>query len=113
MYIHYILWGLRYHPSSEIVFLNTMAQLKQLTALLEYLDPGLVHITLKGLANYILRHTIVCRAAQEAGAPHRGYIDRKKENIIFTPLYLGDTLSNWNQICYRVARQPGKSTFQI
>ena len=25
------------------------------------------------------RHTIVCRAAQEAGAPHREYIDRKKE----------------------------------
>ena len=34
----------------------------------------------------ISRHTIVCRAAQEAGASHR-YIDRKKENIIFTPLY--------------------------
>ena len=59
------------------------------------------------------RHTIVCRAAQEAGAPHRGYIDRKKENVISTPLYLGDPLSDWNQICYRVARQPGESTFQI
>ena len=56
---------------------------------------------------------IVCRAAQEAGAPHRGYIDRKKENIIFTPLYLGDPLSDWNQICYRVACQLGESTFQI
>ena len=51
------------------------------------------------------RHTIVCRAAQEAGAPHREYIDRKNENVIFTPLYLGDHLSNWNQICYTVARQ--------
>ena len=40
------------------------------------------------------RHTIVCRAAQEAGAPHREYIDRKKENAIFTHLYLGDTLSD-------------------
>ena len=49
-------------------------------------------------------HTIVCRAAQEASAPHREYIDRKKENIIFTPLYLGDTLPDQNQICYRVAR---------
>ena len=42
----------------------------------------------------ISRHTIVCLAAQEAGAPHRGYIDRKtsrkKENVIFTPLHLGD-----------------------
>ena len=55
----------------------------------------------------------MCRAAQEAGAPHRGYIDRKKENVIFTPLYLGDTLSDWNQSCYRVARQLGESTFQI
>ena len=51
----------------------------------------------------ISRHTIVCRAAQEAGASHCGYIDRKKENIIFTPLYLGDTLSDWNQIYCRVA----------
>ena len=26
------------------------------------------------------------RAAQEAGVPHREYINRKKENAIFTPL---------------------------
>ena len=32
------------------------------------------------------RHTIVCRAAQEAGAPHREYISRKKGNAIFTPM---------------------------
>ena len=49
------------------------------------------------------------RAAQGAGAPHRGYIDRKKENVSFTPLYLGDPLFNWNQTCYRVSRQPGES----
>ena len=55
----------------------------------------------------------MCRAAQEAGAPLREYIDRKKENAIFTPLHLGDSLSDLNQICYRVARQPGESTFQI
>ena len=59
------------------------------------------------------RHTIVCRAAQEAGMPHRGYTDRKKENIIFTPLYLSDTLSDWNQICCRVDCQLGESTFKI
>ena len=59
------------------------------------------------------RHTVVCRVAQEASAPHREYIYRKKENVIFTPLYLGDPLSNWNQICYTVARQPGESTFHI
>ena len=35
---------------------------------------------------YVSRHTIVCRAAQEAGAPHREYINRKKENAIFTPM---------------------------
>ena len=61
----------------------------------------------------LLRHTVVCRAAQEAGTPHHEYIDRKKENVIFTPLYLGGPLSGWNQICYTVARQPGESTFQI
>ena len=32
------------------------------------------------------RLTIVCRVAQEAGAPHREYINRKKENAIFTPM---------------------------
>ena len=32
------------------------------------------------------RHTVVCRAAQEVGAPHREYINRKKENAIFTPI---------------------------
>ena len=32
------------------------------------------------------RHTVVCRAAQEAGAQPREYIDRKKENAIFAPL---------------------------
>ena len=63
--------------------------------------------------SYISRHTVVCRAAQEAGAPHREYIDRKNENVIFTPLYLGDHLSDWNQICYTVARQPRESTFLI
>ena len=30
---------------------------------------------------HLSRHTIVCRAAQEAGAPHRGYIDRKKTSF--------------------------------
>ena len=34
----------------------------------------------------VSRHMIVCRAAQEAGAPHREYINRKKENAIFTPM---------------------------
>ena len=34
----------------------------------------------------VSRHTVVCRAAQEAGVPHREYIYRKKVNAIFTPL---------------------------
>ena len=48
------------------------------------------------LSVYLSKHTIVCRAAQQSGAPHRGYIDKKKENVIFTLLYLGDQLSDWN-----------------
>ena len=32
------------------------------------------------------RHTVVCRAAQEAGALRREYIYRKKVNVVFTPL---------------------------
>ena len=36
-------------------------------------------------ATLISRHTVVCRAAQEAGAQPREYIDRKKENAIFAP----------------------------
>ena len=33
----------------------------------------------------VSRHTVVCRAAQEAGAQPREYIDRNKENAIFAP----------------------------
>ena len=47
----------------------------------------------------VSRHAIVCRAAQETAAPHRGYTDRMKRNVIFTPLFLGDPLSDWNHIC--------------
>ena len=39
------------------------------------------------------RHMMVYHVAQEASMSHRGYIDRKKENVIFTPLYLSDPLS--------------------
>jgi len=30
-----------------------------------------------------------------------------EENVIFTPMQLGDTLSDWNQICCRDACQVG------
>ena len=63
--------------------------------------------TLTRTHTHISRHTIVCRAAQEAGAPHREYINRKKENAIFTPMYLCDPLFDWNQICWRRAAQLG------
>ena len=53
---------------------------------------------------------MVCYTAQDAGAPHHGYIDKKKENVIFTPLCLGDTLSDWNHIRYRVSHQLGEPT---
>ena len=78
-----------------------------------YFGIGQIMITCQHVDFPTSRHTIVCRAAQEAGAPHREYIDRKNENVIFPPLYLGDHLSDWNQICYAVARQPRESTFQI
>ena len=32
------------------------------------------------LNKQVSRHTVVCRVAQDAGAPHREYINRKKEN---------------------------------
>ena len=41
---------------------------------------SIIHIALLGS-----RHTVVCRAAQEAGAQPREYIDRKKQNAIFAP----------------------------
>ena len=37
------------------------------------------------LPKILSRHTVVCRAAQEAGTQPREYIDRKKENAIFAP----------------------------
>ena len=42
--------------------------------------------TLPTLWKMLSRHTVVCRMAQEAGAPHHEYINRKKENTIFKPL---------------------------
>ena len=45
-----------------------------------------VYVLLDYEQSSVSRHTIVCRAAQEAGAPHREYINRKKENAIFTPM---------------------------
>ena len=36
----------------------------------------------------ISRHMVVCQVAQEAGVSHHEYIDRKKENVIFTPKYV-------------------------
>ena len=56
--------------------------------------PNLLYPIYSRVIHTLSRHTIVCRAAQEAGAPHREYIDRKKENVIFTLLYLGDGLSD-------------------
>jgi len=29
---------------------------------------------------------VVCHVAQEAGMLHPGYVDRNKENVIFTPM---------------------------
>ena len=99
------------HKNKEIVVLSRayISRRRQSVSKEDGVSVGMFipHHTIKS------RHTVVCRAAQEAGAPHREYIDRKNENVIFTPLYLGDHLSDWNQICYTVARQPRESTFQI
>ena len=38
---------------------------------------------------------------------------QEERNIIFTPLHLCDPLTDWNQICYRIAHKLGESTFQI
>ena len=46
----------------------------------------LTYVALSCLPYLSSRHTVVCRAAQETGVPHREYIYRKKENTIFTPL---------------------------
>ena len=35
----------------------------------------------------ITRHMVVCGAAQEVSMPHCEYIDRKKENAIFTHVH--------------------------
>ena len=69
----------------EFVMLN-METLHLLCFFLSPWDPLLLHFTLIYIYIYISRHTIVCRAAQEAGAPHPEYINRKKENAIFTPM---------------------------
>ena len=51
-------------------------------------------------------HTSVRRAAQEASVPHHEYIDKKKENMIFTHMLLCD-LSDWNLICRKVPPRQG------
>ena len=58
------------------------------------MDDSSIIVIYAWLFHWQSRHTIVCRAAQEAGAPHREYIDRKKEDVIFTLSYLGDSLSD-------------------
>ena len=35
---------------------------------------------------HLNQDTIVCRASQEAGMPHRECINTKKENVIYTPM---------------------------
>ena len=37
----------------------------------------------------------------------REYIDRKNENVIFTPLYLGDHLSDWNKFATQFPASQG------
>jgi len=54
--------------------------------------------------------TIVCYVAQEAGTPHREYIGRKKETLIFTHMLLQNLLSELNQIFCRDSLKVGNAT---
>ena len=75
--------------------MNTVSEVYLLVNLLVIVNNYTVYITVCSVYSLIYnikthdgisRHTIVCRAAQEAGAPHGEYINRKKENAIFTPM---------------------------
>ena len=44
------------------------------------------------LQEVINQQTFVCHVGQETGVPHCNFIDRMKENMILTPIYLGDLL---------------------
>ena len=46
---------------------------------------------------------VVCRVAQEAGAPHFEYIDRKYKNVIFTPKYLQGFLSDFRKFAVEMS----------
>ena len=72
----------------------------------------MVKRSLSRYVNYIKTHDSVS-CSPRSWRTHRGYIDKKKENVIFTLLYLSDRLTDWNQICYTVVRQLGESAYQI
>jgi len=56
------------------------------------------------------RHTVVCRAAQEAIVSHRVYIDRKTKNVIFTYVVLRSlTQPKFNQIFCRDAPEVART----
>ena len=57
-----------------------------------------------------LRHTVVCRAAQEAGCE---YIDRKNNNAIFTYMHLRAAFTKLDNFCCRDALHHQYPTFQL
>ena len=57
-----------------------------------------------------IKSSTVCRVAQEAGAQHREYIDRKKENVIFAPPWLCAAFIKHDDFCCGHAHQFQYST---
>ena len=47
-------------------------------------DPTIAELNFSGRQGHVSRHMVLCHAAKKASTPHHGYIDRKKENNIFT-----------------------------
>ena len=45
----------------------------------------------------LLKFHVIMVSSPRNWHAHRGYIDRKKENVIFTLMYLGDPLSDWTK----------------
>ena len=63
--------------ASETLEYDSTGQAMRKGASLKILDEKIVKVPLS-------RNMVVCHATKEAGAPHREYINRKKENGICT-----------------------------
>ena len=103
------------HIACECLFHALDCSMHSLDKIAVLLGVCKLHILAIGDCSGICKNHIVLAKFQhqEASMPHCEYIDRKKENMIFTPLYLRDPSSDWNQFCCRGALQVGHPTYQI